>query len=461
MDKKQAYTKLLINSKNILESYTEEDKHTSSYIEARRIYYLTFAGILRSNIKKEKDEKQIKITIDDVEYVAEINLIKQIMGNSYNLIEFINSENNIEQNTIQEESSQKPIEVETNMVKNDYKTNQNEERVQEEPREEKRVPNRNSDERRHDDRDERDRRYADRERDERRYRDIDEREQRYARREREERNIEVEKTDNIEIKPELTAAVPIINKEETVIEEKHETEIVQTSDNEKEIISETSNDVQDNIEEKEPEDISVDTLWFEKYPEDGPDEKTKSSLLFDEYTFKIEKNDELEYIRVIVYPLYYCYDEHISTSVLVGMESDSICRAFISEGDTKNIKANFNDDNFIIRGKWVDGKFNSQVYYNKKKSEDKVSFEKTEYRPEEPTQSTHLIISRLTDKVHIFPLTLANDSRSGLALAVAYSEEENTLLTPMKNGQLPLSKKDNCINQTYWKDNNRIFVCRE
>lgn len=417
MDKKQAYIKLLINSKNILESYTEEDKHSSAYIEARRIYYLTFAGILRSNIEKEKDEKQIKITIDDVEYVAEINLIKQIIGDSFNTIKF---KEDIEETIPSEESSSNYTYVPAdNISKELEKDSINKSEVNEkikEKQEQLEPPKENLD---------------------------------YKKENKE--PIE------LNIKPPVIEEVsmPI-----SVPENLEPAKPAETTEQMTENITVSNEGIIEsiNIEKDIP---SVDTLWFEKYPEDGPDEKTKSSLLFDEYTFKIEKNNELEYIRVVVYPMYYCYDEHISTSVLVGMESDSVCRAFISEGDTKNIKANFNDDNFIIRGKWVDGKFNSQVYYNKKKSEDKVSFEKIEYRPEEPTQSTHLIISRLTDKVHIFPLTLANDSRSGLALAVAYSEEENTLLIPMKNGQLPLSKKDNCIKQTYWKDNNRIFVCRE
>lgn len=507
MDKKQAYVTLLINSKKILNSFEEEAKTSSAYIEARRIYYLTFAGILRSNIPKEKTETEIKIKVNDVEYIAEINLIKQIMGNSYDLIEFINS--NIEQNVVQEESTRNSVSVETSdTAKDDYNMRRENNRDEEQIYKERQNYNRDKEERRDDYKDERDYRHGrdervnddryDRyDRDERRYRDRDEyrymdrdraerryrdeREENYARRERrerdydkrEEQNVEVQKTHDIEIKPNLVAAVPVINKEETIIEEKLETEVnnveeknenevIQESDNVTEDVAENVNDIQANEEEvSKDEDASIDKLWFEKYEDDIPDAKLKTSLLFDEYLFKIEKNSETEYVRVIVYPMYYCYDEHISTSVLVGMESDSICRVYISEGDTKNIKASFNEDNFIIRGKWVDGQFNSQVYYSKKKPEEVVSFEKKEYRPEEPTKNTHLIMNRLTDKVHVFPLSLTNDNRTGLTLAVAYSEEENTLLLPMKNGLLPLSKKDNYIVQPYWVDNNRKFVCRE
>lgn len=202
------------------------------------------------------------------------------------------------------------------------------------------------------------------------------------------------------------------------------------------------------IHEAPPSPVNIIDYYTKEYANDKNNEKRADTFCYDKYLIKTENGN----LHIYVYPLYYGKTEPVSTNIFVAVKSDSgAYRGFISSAKgNKNIQAIIDDYKFLIRGRWVNGKFSSTLQLLKSAE---INIEKREIRPADPTSTTHMIIDKDGDRLHIYPTDFRNDKKSGTAGAVIYSENTEDIFLPTPLADIPYSKQHDGTIITYWIGN--------
>lgn len=189
-----------------------------------------------------------------------------------------------------------------------------------------------------------------------------------------------------------------------------------------------------------------DKFYCNKYPDDKPGKKTADSFVYDQYLITAENLK----IRVNVFPLKYMDSAPVATDVFIAFKGNNgAYRGYISsENGNKMIRATFDQYEFIIRGKWINGNFESSLQLAKPAQ---IQIDKTQHRPVNPTSTTHEIIEKNGLKLHLFPTDWVNNPKTGVAGALIYSETEKVIMMPDSMTQIPYSKERNNLIQVYWQ----------
>lgn len=202
-------------------------------------------------------------------------------------------------------------------------------------------------------------------------------------------------------------------------------------------------------EMKETKEKSIANLYYnENYPRDMSDcSKLFDSFLFDQYLVEAENTR----ILVNIFPLYYTDNAPISSDIFIVFKSDAeVYRGYKSsfESERKLVRAIFDKYEFIARGKWINGNFESSLTLAKAAN---VTIQKKSHIPKNRTATTHMITTYDNNILHIFPTDWKNHEKTGVAGALIYSETEDVIMTPNPQTQIPYSKNKTDLIQVYWQ----------
>ena len=184
-----------------------------------------------------------------------------------------------------------------------------------------------------------------------------------------------------------------------------------------------------------------------EFPDDSHiGKKRQDSFVYDQYL--IDTGDLK--IRVNIFPLRYMKSAPVSSDIFIVFKGNNgTYRGYkSSKNGNKLVRAAFDKYEFIARGKWINGKFETSLTLSKPAE---IQIQKKEHRPDNPAATTHMILNKNGNELHIFPSDWVNNPKTGVAGAIIYSETEDAIMMPNPQTQIPYSKKSNEILQVYWQ----------
>ncbi len=215
-------------------------------------------------------------------------------------------------------------------------------------------------------------------------------------------------------------------------------------------------------EDEQSEDVSVSVTditnrlpVFKKYPNlpsDPENGKLADTFLYNQHRLTITQNGETKEYEFYIYPLKVEKDNLSTDIFVVGVMNHKYIRASISRGKTAAVTIAFND-NFLVRGSWKKGAFQTQIMYMSEKEAD-VQDELVAYDTRKTkTQYTYMNIPTDTDdEVYLFPGSIKeNDDTTGLARAamVLKTKKDVMVLSPTQEGIFALNNGAVQI-ECYW-----------
>lgn len=180
-------------------------------------------------------------------------------------------------------------------------------------------------------------------------------------------------------------------------------------------------------------------------PKDAEGEKAESTFLYNVHTLTIDLGTRgTGVIKFYVYPLQYAKNSKIS-DIMVVAEAGGIVRAALSKGVSSSVRLLFEDFQFVIRGRWQDGSFISQVNPLNDEIIDNTKSEVKSVIPEKATSTMYMHQQFGGADLYIFPAKYGDNADTGYALtAMAIATKDDvSVVTPTANGNYVLQGKDN------------------
>lgn len=244
--------------------------------------------------------------------------------------------------------------------------------------------------------------------------------------------------------PEYDESISDNNREENPCTDRNvkEDSPIQSTDNFKDSVT-TETIIQDTTQQISEQNSYICT----EFPDDSHiGKKRQDSFVYDQYL--IDTGDLK--IRVNIFPLRYMKSAPVSSDIFIVFKGNNgTYRGYkSSKNGNKLIRAAFDKYEFIARGKWINGKFETSLTLSKPAE---IQIQKKEHRPDNPTATTHMILNKNGNELHVFPSDWVNNPKTGVAGAIIYSETEDAIMMPNPQTQIPYSKKSNEILQVYWQ----------
>ena len=200
------------------------------------------------------------------------------------------------------------------------------------------------------------------------------------------------------------------------------------------------------VPKKQEENVTVPaTATFtskteaKKYTEEiGKMKKRVDSFYYDEYQIICK---DINFI-LNVYPIKRQAVAMLGTMIFITLyDGKEYFRGYISENENKtSITFNYNGLTINVTGKWRNGRFISTVM--NRSDPENTQYIKTEKRPLNETENTHLITEINNEVIHIFPAMFENHIRHGLCGCCIYNETANEIFIPTGQFIVGCSKRE-------------------
>lgn len=169
-----------------------------------------------------------------------------------------------------------------------------------------------------------------------------------------------------------------------------------------------------------------------RYNKDPEQTKNLDTFCVDAVRLTYEENNNKAIVDFNIFPLKFVENAPI-TDVMVVALSGNIVRAGISRGTSAAVQIDFDEMSFMIRGKWVDGKFVSQVNCLDNRFANKFKQTNTCYMPVNRTYTTFMQEVFENKLYSFFPATIRRNTQQGTAPAAMVFEEDGTLKIILSN----------------------------
>lgn len=176
-----------------------------------------------------------------------------------------------------------------------------------------------------------------------------------------------------------------------------------------------------------------------KYAEEiGKMKKRVDSFYYDEYQIICK---DINFI-LNVYPIKRQAVAMLGTMIFITLyDGKEYFRGYISENENKtSITFNYNGLTINVTGKWRNGRFISTVM--NRSDPENTQYIKTEKRPLNETENTHLITEINNEVIHVFPAMFENHIRHGLCGCCIYNETANEIFIPTGQFIVGCSKRE-------------------
>lgn len=202
----------------------------------------------------------------------------------------------------------------------------------------------------------------------------------------------------------------------------------------------------------------------ERYRKDKSKEKYASTFLYNQHDIRIDFGEEgIGKITFYVYPLDVKTDSNIS-DIMVVAESGGLVRAAISRGQSSAVKIEYDQFPFIIRGRWKEGKFLSEINSLDADLVNKMTDTVTSHIPENWTSTTYFKTEYHSTYFFAFPARYGENESTGYALtAMAVLDHDNlTIYTPQPDGGYEITCADGTALEIglYWIDIPQKLCCK-
>lgn len=199
------------------------------------------------------------------------------------------------------------------------------------------------------------------------------------------------------------------------------------------------------------------------YPKDANGEKAGDSFLYNAHKLDIDFGARGKgTIMFYVYPLQMARNSLIS-DVMVVAEAGGLVRAAISRGTSSSVHLIFDDYTFVVRGRWKDGAFISQVNSLNPELVPNIKEKVRSFVPQKMTSRMYMHQDFDGADLYIFPAKFGENGASGYAPSamVIATDADLSVVTPTAKGNYVLTASDghSYTVDVFWAEVPAVLRC--